>query len=64
MYLLRGTTSYVADNAPIAEQQHDIVICETPEQTTDDECGNDGNGCSIENPKMQSQSDRYLISNI
>ena len=55
---------YVADNAPIAEQQHDIVICETPERTTDDECGNDGNGCSIENPKMQSQSDRYLISNI
>ena len=51
------------DNAPI-EQQHDIVICETPEQTTDDECGNDGNRRSIENPKTQSQSDRYLISNI
>ena len=34
MYLLRGTTSYVAGNALIAEQQHDIVICETPEQTT------------------------------
>ena len=63
IYLLRRTTSYVPDDPPIAEQQHDFVICESPEGTTD-ECGNDGNGSSIEDQKMQSGSDRYLISNI
>ena len=66
--LLRGTTSYVPDTQPIpyaddpqkVEQPDDIVIPETPEQTNDEH----GNGRSIENPKMQSGSDRYLISNI
>ena len=48
------------DGPRIAEQQDDIVICETPEQTTD-ELGNDR---SIEDKQMQSGSDRYLISNI
>ena len=51
------------DSPPIAEQQDDIVICETPEQTTD-ELGNNGNDRSIEDKQMQSGSDRYLISNI
>ena len=51
------------DSPPIAEQQDDIVICETPEQTTD-ELENNGNDCSIEDKQMQSGSDRYLISNI
>ena len=59
IYLLRGTTSYVPDTQPmddgprIAEQQDDIVICETPEQTTD-ELGNNGNDRSIEDKQMQS----------
>ena len=53
----------MADGPLIAEQQDDIMICETPEQTTD-KLGNDGNNHSIEDKQMQSGSDRYLISNI
>ena len=57
IYLLRGTTLYVPetqtidDGPSIAKQQDDIVICETPEQTTD-ELGNDGNDHSIEDKQM------------
>ena len=68
---LGGTTSYVPDTQPIpdtddsqkVEQQDDIVIPETPEQTND-ENRNEGNDHSIENKQMESGSDRYLISNI
>ena len=53
-------------NPPMAEQE-EIVICETPKESTDEL----GNNCSIEDKddnligkQMESGSDRYLISNI